>query len=289
MTSSPVPHIERPAFFEGQRLTAADLTAAADYARVMRRLHNRALHGWGVVTGLGVSGPRGARSVYVDAGLALDGSGRELLLPAAVELAVPPVAGAGEWFLVISGPPEGDLIEQKRQGVCETEGAVRLLDEPIVRWLSASGKDGVRLRPGLDVILAAGTVANCKLADALDLEARQQLAPEQPYSAAGATNPFSTAWSRWPATGKQLGVMTTVSTAEAGFRSTPSYQARFSGTRRKGNVVLDGPAHIEHAGASSFEFCVNLSESGNQAVKAADSQTLQTLGWHVVWLGVETQ
>jgi hypothetical protein len=289
MTSSPIPRAERPAFFDGQRLTAADLTAGADYARVMRQLHNRALHGWGVVTGLGASGPRGERSVRVETGLALDCSGRELLLARATEVPVPPVAEESEWLLVISGVGAGDLATEERVGICRTHGAVRLLDEPDVRWLAASGKHGAQLRPGLDVVLAAATLANCKLGADVDLAARQELAPEQPYVGAGESGRHSTAWKRWPATGKKLGVMTTVSTAEAGFRSIPSYQARLAGPRARGNIVLDGPAHIESAAASSFDFCVNLSQAGNQALGAASSQTLQTLGWHVVWMGVETR
>jgi hypothetical protein len=289
MTSSPIPHVERPAFFDGQRLTADDLTAAASYARSMRQLHNRALHGWGVVAGLGVSGARGERFVRLDGGFALDCAGRELLLTSAQELAVPPVAAEGHWFLAVSAVPEDELPAEKRAGTCETEGAVRLLDAPLVRWLSASGKNGARLRPGLDVVLAAATVANCRLARDLDLDARQELAPEQPYVAAGATAPSGTAWRRWPASGKQHGVMTEVSTAEAGFRSTPSYQARVAGSRQKGNLVIDGPAHVEHASATSFDFCVDLRQAGEQAIKAADPQTLRNAGWHVVWMGVETQ
>jgi len=288
MTSSPIPQSERPAFFDGQRLTAADLTAGADYERTMRRLHNRALHGWGVVSGLGVSGKRGERSVVVDAGFALDCSGRELLLVAPGVHAVPAVAAETDWLLAISAADDGVPVEQ-RLGACETDGAVRLLDEPLVRWLSASGKNGAKLRPGLDVVLAAAKVANCKLAADVDLGARQELAPEGPYVAAGSTHPRHTLWGRWPATGKKLGVATTVMTATAGFRSVPSYQARFAGERRQGNLVLDGPAHIENASAVSFDFCLNLSESGNEVLTAADSKRLQALSWHVVWMGVETQ
>jgi hypothetical protein len=290
MTSSPIPRIERPAYFDGQRLGADDLTAAADYTRALRQLHNRALHGWGVVTGLGASGARGERSVRVEAGLALDCAGRELLLPAARDVSVPPVSEESHWFLTISGVPEDQLGPgEDRPGACGSEGAVRLVDTPFVGWLSASGKNGAALRQGLDVILGEVTLANCKLGDDVDLDARQELAREQPYVAAGSTEADATAWTKWPASGKQLGVMTTVSTAEAGFRATPSYQARLAGTRQKNNIVFDGPAHVEAADASSFILCVDLRPASATTVSRAKSEVLRELGWRVVWMGVELQ
>ncbi len=289
MTTSPLPDVERPLFFDGQRLTAADLTAGADYARAMRQLHNRALHGWGVAVGLAASGARGDKSAHVEPGLALDCSGRELLLSAALDVAVPPVAEQSSWFLVISSVPEDQLSPEERAGVCGSEGAVRVLDAPVVRWLSADGRYGAQLRQGLDVVLAKATIANCKLAAELDLGARQELAPEQPHVAAGQSEPDGTVWQPWPAGGaKQAGVLATVSTAEAGFRSTPSYQARLAGARAKGSLVLDGPAHVESASATSFDFVVNLSALGNK-VKTFHSDTYQALGWQVVWMGVEAQ
>lgn len=289
MTTSPLPDVERPLFFDGQRLTAADLTAGSDYARAMRQLHNRALHGWGLAVGLGASGARGDKSVHVEPGLALDCSGRELLLTVAEDVAVPPVAQQSAWYLVISGVPEDELTPEERLGVCGSDGAVRLVDAPVVRWLSADGKDGAQVRQGLDVILAEASIANCKLVDDLGLDARQQLAPEQPYVAAGQTDAEGTVWQPWPDTGaKQAGVVAAVSTAEAGFRSTPGYQARLAGKRAKGNIVLDGPAHIEAASATSFDFVVDLSALGNK-FKAFRSDTYQALGWQVVWMGVETQ
>ena len=69
---------ERPLFFAGQLLTAADLQSEQDYFRGKSRLHNRFLHGWGVVTGLSVSDDQGA--LIISPGLALDCAGNELVL-----------------------------------------------------------------------------------------------------------------------------------------------------------------------------------------------------------------
>jgi hypothetical protein len=291
MDPSQIPMLERPAFFDGQRLTAADLGAAADYSSLLRRLHNRALHGWGVVLGLAVTGVRGARSVQVSPGLALDRSGRELLLPAAVEVAVPPVAAEGDWFLVVSGADDADLAAEERAGVCGSEGAVRLLDEPFVRWLDATSE-------AFDVVLAKATIRACKLADDVDLGARQQLPDEQPYIAAGQTPVGTTSWNWWPRDAKRAGVVTTVSTAEAGFRTTPSYQARLAGDRGYGDDIYDGIGHVIGPSATSFDFCVVLpylepvpgATTGilNPSLSGDIEEIFRdTLKWHVVWMGVE--
>ena len=70
---------ERSRFFTGQVLTADDLQREQDYHRDKARLHNRFLHGWGVVAGLRVSIDQGV--VVVAPGLALDCAGNELILP----------------------------------------------------------------------------------------------------------------------------------------------------------------------------------------------------------------
>ncbi len=81
---------ERPRFYTGRLLTAADLQDDQDYFREKIRLHNRLLHGWGVVTGLRVSECAG--TLTVSAGLALDCAGNELVLAEAKHIALSNVA-----------------------------------------------------------------------------------------------------------------------------------------------------------------------------------------------------
>ncbi|MDX3225184.1 hypothetical protein [Streptomyces sp. ME19-01-6] len=84
----------RPAFHEGQVLAAADLSATVEYARGRAARHARHLHEWGVVEGLGlVTEPRtdpltGVRhvEVSVSAGIAVDGTGREVVVTEPVVL-----------------------------------------------------------------------------------------------------------------------------------------------------------------------------------------------------------
>ena len=66
-------------FFSGRLLTAADLQLEQNYFREKQRLHNRALHGFGIVSGLEVS--RRRDKLVITAGLALDCEGNEIVVP----------------------------------------------------------------------------------------------------------------------------------------------------------------------------------------------------------------
>lgn len=79
--------IVRPSFFEGQILAAADLSGELDYARGQLARHERLVHGWGIADGLELVGvdrqtPQGDayKTISVNPGLAIDGTGRELLV-----------------------------------------------------------------------------------------------------------------------------------------------------------------------------------------------------------------
>ena len=85
--------VKRPLFFAGQLLDAEALAAEQDYQREKRRLHNRALLGYGVVSGLGVrvesaADPDAAR-IVVDPGYAVDPRGEEISLSRGATLRAP--------------------------------------------------------------------------------------------------------------------------------------------------------------------------------------------------------
>ena len=75
---------ERNRFFTGKYMTARDFRVDPEYFLSRHRLHNRLLHGWGIVCGLRVvPHPREDcrdRWVVVRAGIAIDCCGRELIL-----------------------------------------------------------------------------------------------------------------------------------------------------------------------------------------------------------------
>lgn len=88
---------KRVNYFDGQVLSAQDLQDEQSYVRDKQRMLNRTLHGWGVVCGLQVSVRPDA--VRVEAGLALDCRGNEIVVPTAVESPLPETDA--ERFLVV--------------------------------------------------------------------------------------------------------------------------------------------------------------------------------------------
>jgi hypothetical protein len=73
--------IARPTFYEGEILPAADLGATVDYARNQMARQSRYLHTWGIATGLVLKDP-----ATLTAGIAIDGTGREIVVPDDVQL-----------------------------------------------------------------------------------------------------------------------------------------------------------------------------------------------------------
>jgi hypothetical protein len=74
--------VQRPFFGEGQLLGAVDLNDSVDHARGQIARHGRALHTWGIAEGLDLvtlPAPVGVQ-VSVASGIAIDGSGRELVV-----------------------------------------------------------------------------------------------------------------------------------------------------------------------------------------------------------------
>ncbi|GAA4474483.1 hypothetical protein GCM10023170_096900 [Phytohabitans houttuyneae] len=86
--------LQRPAFFEGQILAAADLAGTVDHGRGRAARHDRYLHEWGIAEGLALTGEGqtdpddGSRYVEVtlQPGVAVDGTGREVVVPEPVAL-----------------------------------------------------------------------------------------------------------------------------------------------------------------------------------------------------------
>jgi len=72
--------VTRVHYRERQRLRATDLRQEQAYHVGMRRWHHIAHHGWGIVTGLDVTTDAVGRFI-VNPGMAIDGYGRELIVP----------------------------------------------------------------------------------------------------------------------------------------------------------------------------------------------------------------
>ena len=98
-------------YYPGQRLTASLFRAEQAYHVSMRERHNLAGHDWGIALGLELS------PGYVEAGYAIDGYGRELILPArtpfTLDLAFDEFgADSLDVSLVYSRQPSGDYVTE---------------------------------------------------------------------------------------------------------------------------------------------------------------------------------
>jgi hypothetical protein len=85
--------VARPTFYEGEILPASDLIDTVDYARDQMARHTRYAHSWGIVQGLQLKGTSTASStgqtyttVTLSPGLAIDGTGREIVVASSVTL-----------------------------------------------------------------------------------------------------------------------------------------------------------------------------------------------------------
>lgn len=99
MPEAPPRPLQRVHFFAGQLLTAEDLRAEQEYVLERLRRHNRWLHGWGVVAGLELAVDD--ERVVVEAGLALDCRGNEIVVEDRTTLALP--SDGPTWYLLLSG------------------------------------------------------------------------------------------------------------------------------------------------------------------------------------------
>jgi hypothetical protein len=245
--SGDVPDFERITFFPHQRLQAADLTALQEAHREQRWLHNRSLHQWGIALGLGVTGERGDTAVTVQPGYAVDCLGREIILAEAHQMPVPAVADLTEYYLTASYQADADQsVLERRPGVCQPGGAVRLGEEPRLAWVRRE-----QLSEGFHVVLAQASVENCQLSQPLSLAARRSArAGDQPYVASGQTPVGGTVWRFWPDPDNPdvaLGVETFVDTSDAHFRYTPQYVTRLGGARLVADAELRGRIAAEFA------------------------------------------
>jgi hypothetical protein len=292
-----LPLLDRPQFFSGQLLDATDLEQLLDYHRQLRWLHNRALHGFGVVAGLAVTGRRGDRDVQLSAGLAIDGLGRELLLSETATGAVPPVAGSGgapvDYVLAISHARDDELPAETRRGPCSAAGAVRRPERARLRWLQPGEP-----RPGADIVLAGVQIENCRLAADVSEGPRQEIARAACNVAVGETPEGSTGWRPWPEN-NVAGFETTITTASAGFAARPVYSVSLLGSRMtsQNDFAVDGQPMVVNATPTSLDVRVVLPGPlalGQLPLNPDDVRDpsfgarLETeLGWHVAWMGVE--
>lgn len=104
---------QRPRFYEGQFLGAADLTAAVDYGRSQLSRVLLGAHRWGIALGLDlvdVTGPNATVDVFVNPGFGWDGFGRPLLVTTPTKLDATQFAQFDAGFMPGSNRPANPIL-----------------------------------------------------------------------------------------------------------------------------------------------------------------------------------
>src|SRR6266481_5190994 len=137
--------VARPTFYEGEILPAADLVATVEYPRDQVARHDRYLHTWGIASGLEIKAGKGAtdksgnayKPVTLTAGVAIDGTGREIVVADDVDLnpedflgevnPLPPTTKPVPWYPVfLNGLDQAGQISSNLTGACSTSQPTRM-------------------------------------------------------------------------------------------------------------------------------------------------------------------
>jgi hypothetical protein len=125
--------VKRVHYFEGQLLGEADLRDEQTYHAGKRQLHNRALHGYGVVEGLAARVQAGAAppAVIVEPGFALDAQGREIVLAEPLSVALrdgsSPCVVVLEYAERLVDPVPGPVPDTQAYARVEEGAAIRIV------------------------------------------------------------------------------------------------------------------------------------------------------------------
>ena len=139
--------IVRPTFYEGEILPAADLTASVDAARGQMARHDRYVHIWGIVSGLDLvgtdaptTGTQKYKTVTLKAGIAIDGTGREIVVPEDTPLVASDFQSmvnpkAGFWYPVfLTGQDEPAPPSTNLTGACNSSQPTRIQENPSIEY-----------------------------------------------------------------------------------------------------------------------------------------------------------
>ncbi len=298
MDMSSIPSLERVIFFPGELLSANDLSVLGDNNSELRWLHNRTLHDWGICYGFNVQGARGDTSVTVSPGYATDIDGHELILSTPVSLPIPAVPGAADgsaarYYVVANYVNDADepVEEQRSATACSQGGAVRLSNDPAIRWKTAA-----QLNNGRDVILGTVFIRNCALSAAVSTAGRRSAAALSKFSIfAAEVAAGNLKWTLWKEGTLNVGFTAVIDTSAAHFGSVPAYTAHIVGSRSipaSDYMVLDFVS-VAHPSPTGFTLQLALPVVSNAVNPSAitDPATgpalIKQLGWRISWMGVE--
>ena len=285
-----IPEVERITFYQGELLTADDLTALDDNNRELRWLHNRSLHNWGIGFGLEAQGAVAATSVTVNPGYATDILGHEIILSNPLSLPIPAIS-SGSYYLVANWLDDATetVVQQNSATPCNAGGAVRLSDAPAIPW-----KNVAQLEFGIDVILCLITVRNCVLSQISTAVRRYATCGSMFYLKAGLIDASTLTWIPWVVGGVTIGLTTTIDTSAARFQTAPSYMAQIAGARSlttttPATIIIDFVS-VTNESPTGFTLQVGLPAGigvNPDPIRDPSSGLMAKLNWTVNWMGVE--
>jgi hypothetical protein len=148
--------VTRVHFRERQRLTQADFWAEQEYRLGLGGRHHLGPHDWGVVRGLQVIAEGGGRFALTS-GVAIDGYGREIVVPGRVVLPIKDPDGC--WSVLLSYCEDPEQIPPRRS--CQDEPAPRIT--PRADWRPLENFVTPAAAPfDLDRASAAGRIAGAR-------------------------------------------------------------------------------------------------------------------------------
>ena len=274
---------DRVTYRDGQLLTALDLNDGENRDAWLRRLHTRYLHGsWGIALGFEVkTGDPG--NLEVAPGHAVDGLGRDLLLPTAVAIPVPNVGTSVVLTMRFPDDRRTDLPDPHE--VCLGEvGPIR--ERPLFAWRRCE-----EVRWGLEIPLARVTPSQ---KHELDLGVQRYLrAQARPHFAGGETERGQTAWKSWSLGNNDVGLELEVDTSVGAFRQVPRYFAllRTRDSQLSGDEILTFPlgsfSHIQAATRTGFIYRLLRGVLPPTLANVTLDQVRK--GWTLSWFGFEPE
>lgn len=238
--------LERVRYWEGQLLSSGDLETQMRMAAELRWLHNRAVHSaYGIAIGLQASDiVNGA--LPLSCGLAYDCSGRELIVPVSISVALP--AGfSTPLLLTIAYDAESQLS--------------RLSWLPENSLMPPNVVAVARVKPGST--------------PQLDHDYRPVVARPlaRPRIAAGETLPGDTAWEVWEENGVSVGVQSEVDTSAGGFTTTPNYFAEVEAGNSLAEFVPAWFASIADPKPDSFTLRLFMRRIARESFDVVDAKS----------------
>lgn len=171
--------VKRLNYFNTQFLQEADFQDDQAYHIRLRRAHNRAIYGWGIIEGLNIT-KKGDKEISIEPGIAIDRLGREIVLAtnalsSSYDLSI--FTANDGVFLTISYDNDTDENDRNQSG--DTTQFTRVTERPkLEATTTPPNEDGTVIILGKVILDAAGNIDTASI-DRSEISGRRQIARSQ--------------------------------------------------------------------------------------------------------------